>query len=917
MNTGSPLKFLLITFLVWVNIAYSGTTGKLAGKVTDVETGEPLPGVNIIIEETSLGAAADEDGTYYILRIPPGTYDVRASMIGYNDVRVKNVRIRMDLTTIVNFEMALGVVGLEEVTIIAERPLVQPDVTYSQANISSDEISALPIEEFEEVVALQAGVVLGSDGALHVRGGRGSEIVYLIDGVSVTDPFTARMGIEIETNAIQELQFISGTFNAEYGQAMSGVVNIVTKDGSYNRYSGNLQFNLGDFWSQDTALFGYIDNFNLNGLKDLQGSFNGPLPFFFGTGSFFLSGRYFFDEGYLFGQRRYLPDSYVQNPQTTRWELEKLGDGDSVPLNWVEQFTRQGKLSFKFGGGSKVSLNYAGSNTRFRTYTHKFKYNPDGDYNRFRKNSSIITKIEQSLSPSTFFILSFSQAQNKYYYYVHKDPTDTTRYSVDPNVFSAASGYNFYVGGIRMGHYSRNSLVHTYKLDLLSQLNKLHQVKLGTELRKGKLIEESFSILYNEDTDYLPQIPKVESPQHDEYTRYPFEYSVFLQDKIEYNDLVLNLGLRWDYFEPDWKTLTDLADPNYRQPLKPINQYFDENEDGEISLAEERPDNEKSDEDRLKYWFKKADPTSQFSPRLAVAFPISERGVMHFSYGHFFQIPPNRFLYINPDFEVTPGLSTTMGNADLQPERTTQYEVGFQQQIGSSVVADITGFYKDIRNLLSTKIVDSFIAGDRYALYVNRDYGNSRGVTVSLKKLPSGFISGSFDYTYSISEGNASDPNAAYFDALSGNEPEKQLLALDWDQRHTLNAIVMFHSSKSSGISFIFQYGSGLPYTPSLAGTRIAFENSERKPAQYNVDVRGFWNFKFMGLSASFHLNIYNLFDRRNEVLVYNDTGRADYTLIPTYMPQEQTFNTLDEYLVRPDFYSPPRQLKVGLTIAF
>lgn len=574
-------------------------------------------------------------------------------------------------------------------------------------------------------------------------------------------------------------------------------------------------------------------------------------------------------------------------------------------------------MSLKLGARSKVSANMTASNTRFQTYSHKFKYNPEGDYQRYRTNSSFIGKFEQSLCPATFFTLSYSQTSNRYKYYVHEDPLDSTNYTVDPRVFLAASGYNFYVGGFRMGHYDRESLIQTYKADLLSQLTNLHQIKLGIELRSSRLQETSFTILYNEDTDYSPQLPKGDSPYFNKLNRTPTEFSAHVQDKVEFKDLIINLGVRWDYFDPAWKILSDPADPNYLQPLKPINQYFDEDGDGMIDEDEMRPDNAKTDDDRLAYWFIKSSPKSQLSPRLALAFPITDQGVMHFSYGHFFQIPAYRFLYTNPDFEVTPGLSTTMGNADLKPERTTQYEVGFQQQIGSNTVIDVTGFYKDIRNLLGTKIVDTFIAGDRYGLYVNRDYGNIRGITVSLTKRPSGFVSGSLDYTYSFAEGNASDPAAAYYDELSGNEPEKQLVALDWDQRHTLNSILTFHPAQNSGISLVLQYWSGLPYTPSLAGTRLAYENSERKPDQYNIDLRSFWNFKIGGLHISFHLNIYNLFDHRNEVLVYNDTGRAGYSLISTYTPQEQTHNTLDEYLIRPDFYSSPRQIKLGLTVTF
>lgn len=909
-------KILFLILFLSYNHLFAGTTGKLAGKVRDDSTGEPLVGVNLVLTGTDMGAATDEDGAYFVLQIPPGTYDLSATMIGYQEVIVKNVRIKIDLTTNIDINLSPGVVGLEEITVISERPMIQPDITYSQANVGSDEISALPVEELEEVISLQAGVVVGSDGTMHVRGGRGGEIVYLIDGISVTDPFTSGMAVELENNAIQELQFISGTFNAEYGQAMSGVVNIVTKDGSYNRYQSNLQMNIGDYWSSDDNIFMNIGKIEPTSLRDWQGSISGPTPLTGKKSSFFASGRYFFDEGYLYGQRRYWPDSFIQDPVTTTWNLVKAGDEKFVPMNWVEQLSGQLKMSLKLGTRSKISANITGSNTQFQTYNHKFKYNPEGDYQRFRTNSSIIAKYEQSLSPATFFTLNYSLTTNRYRYYVYEDPLDSTHYNVDPRIFSAASGYNFYIGGFRMGHYDRESQIQTYKADLLSQLTNLHQLKLGIEFRSSRFQETSFTILYNEDTDYIPQLPKENSPNFNKLIRTPTEFSVYSQDKIEFKDLIINLGIRWDYFDPDWKILSDPADPNYKQPLKPVNQYFDENGDGEINEDEIRPDNMKNDTDRLGYWFVTSSPKSQLSPRVALAFPITDAGVMHFSYGHFFQIPAYRYLYSNPDFEVTPGLSTTMGNADLEPERTTQYEVGFQQQIGFNTVIDVTAYYKDIRNLLGTKIVDTFIAGDRYALYVNRDYGNVRGVTISLTKRSSGFVSGALDYTYSFAEGNASDPAAAYYDELSGNEPEKQLVALDWDQRHTLNGTLTLHPSQSSGLSLVLQYWSGLPYTPSLAGTRIAYENSERKPDQYNVDLRSFWKFKFMNMNLSLNLSIYNLLDRRNEVLVYSDTGRATYTLIPTYTPQEQTHNTLDEYLVRPDFYSSPRQVKLGLTLS-
>ncbi len=802
--------------LLWPAGLQAGTTGKVVGQVTQANTGAPLHGANVMLESTTLGAATTEDGRFTLHRVPPGTYALTVSMIGFNDVRVEGVRVRIDLTTRIDVTTEPAVLGLEGVTVVAQAPIVQRDVTYSQVNISAEEIASLPVEEFEDLLAVQAGVVVGAGGGLHIRGGRSNELAYMIDGVPVTDPLFQGIAAEIENNAIQELQLISGTFNAEYGQAMSGVVNIVTKDGSYEDYSGSLRLDVGDYWSGDTAIYGRpISEFNMSGLRDVQASVSGPLPLLGGRGAVFLSGRLNSDEGYLYGERRFLTHSFVRVTDPVGWDLDSLGGGEYVPMNWVDQVSGQGKVSLRPTHRTKLSLNLMSSNTRFRSYAHKFKWNPDGDYRRFRTNRSLIAKIEQGLSAATYLIASYALAERASWNYVFRNPVDS-RYNVDPRVFSEAPGERFYIGGIRMGQARSQSLVQTVMLEMASQVNPSHQIKLGAEVRAAELGQKFLTIRYDQQTDYKPQVDSL-GLNFDTYTKLPGQYAGYLQDKIEYLDLVINIGLRFDHFQPDGVTLSDPADPNYLEPLKPIHQYFDEDGDGAISVAEMRSDNEQTDEDRLVYWFKPVGAKRQLSPRVALAFPISDRGVMHFSYGHFFQIPPNVFLYVNPDFEVADGGITTLGNADLEAERTTQYEVGFKQQLGADMGISLTGFYKDIRNLLGTQIHDTFAAGTRYALYINREYGNVQGITVALTKRPSGIISGRLDYTYAVAEGSASDAAAAYFDALNGNEPEKQVVPLDWDQTHTLNATVTFRGSGDYGLSFIGSYGSGLPYTPSLS----------------------------------------------------------------------------------------------------
>ena len=1054
----------VIGLLLIGQVLFAGTTGKLSGRVTNKETGEPLIGANVMIEGTVLGAATDTEGNYFILQVSPGTYDVRFTMIGHQTLVMNDVRIRVDLTTSLDGKLSESAVGLEEVVVQADRPMIQTDVTYSQANISSEEVDMLPVEEFEDVLALQAGVVT-TGGEIHVRGGRGGEISYMVDGITVTDPYNSGIAVEIENNAIQELQFISGTFNAEYGQAMSGIVNIVTKDGDYAEYSGNLSGNLGDYVSggelnPDYAypLFPQVEQTNWNNITDLKANIEGPIiP---GVLSFFVSGRKKRNDGYLFGERIFHPGSYYWSEEQNLFLIDTLGLGngfvpddsdweameyqsnlrdlvdslrglpqddnnafDWVSMNWNDQTTYQAKISWRITPKIKVGYNRMFSENQSQSYTHEYRWNPDGRPYSFNTRIGDILRADISINQSTFANVMFSRATNHYRTHLNPDknfyktldtmsfndygfnpwllsnigkdttfivdpisgdssiaiddiPIDTY-YDVDPRIFDYSTGNNYEVGGNYMDIYNRKSDAKTFKAEITSQLNAEHQVKGGLEYRETHITYNSLTVLQSSWTDYFPVILSPENNTiHNSFQsmidpfqpgehvtdtvtvidtltfgdftffdtttfynerwtghyldgRRPIEFSAYIQDKIEQDDLVVNVGFRYDYFDSRFWVLNDSEDVNYLSPVKPLNIWHDLDENGEISEDEMTNQNRKSKDDRLQSnaqgdpWYRKAEPKTQISPRFALAFPITDKGYLHFSYGHFFQNPSFSYIYDNPEFEVpaASGVNSTMGNANMKPQRTTQYEVGFSQQIGKDIGIELTGYYKDIRNLNSSEIKNSFIATDRYGMYVNKDHANSKGITVALSKRSIHNFSGNLDYTYSISEGNASDPTAAFYDEQSDIEPEKMLVPLDWDQRHTLNGTATYHPTKTSGLSFVFNYGSGFPYTvTNLSGQRTSFENNGRKPATYNIDMRSFYNFtlsKSAQLSA--HINIYNIFDIRNELTVYSDTGRSSSSLLPTYTPQLSgpMLNTLDEYLVNPSYYSSPRQIKIGLSISF
>ncbi len=229
------LTTILVMVLLSASLLFSGTTGKIAGVVTDAETDAPLPGVNVVIEGTALGAATNLQGYYVILNVPPGVYTLKASMMGYSTETIVNVRVNIDLTTTINFKLKTQVLMGEEVTIVAERPVVQADISSSIANIQSEQIAALPVQNISDVVGIQAGVL-----GLSIRGGSTEEAAFLLDGFTLRDERTNQPYSAVSLSSIKDIQIQTGGFSAEYGNLRSGIVNVVTKEGDFNRYSATI-----------------------------------------------------------------------------------------------------------------------------------------------------------------------------------------------------------------------------------------------------------------------------------------------------------------------------------------------------------------------------------------------------------------------------------------------------------------------------------------------------------------------------------------------------------------------------------------------------------------------------------------------------------------------------------------------------
>lgn len=891
---GRPLKQIVANvFLstVLIAAAHGGTTGKIAGKVIDAQTKEALIGVNVIISGTAMGASTDLDGNYFIINIPPGTYRLRASMVGYTPAEVNNVIVSVDQTTKIDFDLQSQDVQLGSVVIVADRPIVQKDLTSTTSTVTSDQISKLPIENVSSLVNLQAGVVEG-----HFRGGRNGEVKYLIDGISVNDVFSGASTLEPEVNSVQEVQVLIGTFNAEYGEALSGVVNQVTKIARDN-YSGQISLYTGDYASSRTTLFHNVDHVSPSDLQNLEVSLSGPVP---GVSfmKFYISGRYFYDDGYIYGKRMFNPpdSSNFSSNDPAQWYNGGTGDGKYVPMNYNRRSTYQGKVSFDVGTGKGFILQGIIQNQEYKSYDHQFQLNPDGDYRRFQKSYLGMASFNQVLSASAFIDLNASVFLSDYKQYVYEDPLDP-RY-VNPERMRDVGGNAFLTAGTQNWHFSHHSVTYSGKLDYTTQLTTIHQLKAGFDGQRHSLGYEDFQVHVDASSGFKPALPKPGDFDYNVYSNTPYQLAAYVQDKIELDYLIVNVGFRYDYFEPDGKTLNNpdrIAELDQFQPPFP---------------------------DSL---FSKAKAKYQLSPRVGISFPISERGAVHLSYGHFFQIPPFEFLYKNPNFRIPltgsfpEFVGNAIGNADLEPQSTTMYEIGLQHELAANLGVTVTAYYKDIRSLLGLQLHlknDFKLFGE----YVNRDYGAVKGFTISLENRFSDGFGANIDYTYQVARGHASDPNDDFNKAQASPpvESNKELVPLNWDRRHSLNVTLTTGTPGDFIASAIGRLGTGLPYTPSLFNQRTGLENSDNRPAFFNVDLYFTKELGFTGMPLSIFLKVYNLFDTANEINVFGDTGRAGYTLELTRAQQApRGVNTLAEYFTRPDFFSSPRQVVFGTLISF
>ncbi len=906
------MKRLIFIGILPILPLYAGVTGKIAGRVVNSKTGEPLPAVNVIIEGTGMGAATDANGDYYIINIPVGTYSVTASMIGYEPITKTQVKVSADFTTIVNFSLKPTTIKVPGVTITAERPMVTRDATATVHVVTGETIDRQPVANFQQVVAQQAGVVSsaggasGATGGLHLRGGRADEVSYIVDGMSIKDPITGQAGADIINLAIVEMTVITGGFNAEYGQAMSGLVNVVTKEG--REFSGLTRYRT------DQIFTGPLNE----GENRIEASIGGPFPLY---------------KKLLY----YLSGDILLRDHTQGYDF-------AMSNTFRERYATQGKLTYKLTPSMKFNLSgfltrnqqglygvFVGLPGLDQRSENDWKYAPPEYRNvRFRKAYQLTSSFTHQLSKETFYDLRFGyfnthtivghpdieyEKRRRWWEDIKFRPwwLDVTADYKEPPVkgwdAKDERGEYYYPYGVpgifRLGSAGyweeRESDYYGLNFDITSQVTPNHQLKFGMSgkryhinreqgqyiytIKTEKLTDTTFSVVTVEyDTieisvpegDTIEWIPPKDSIINndtlafwdirdalyfDVYDEHPIEAALYLQDKIEYESFIINLGLRLDYLDPrTWK---------FRDILSPYDTL------GNLDTVSVSP----------KY---------QVSPRLGVSFPVTDQTVFHVAYGHFFQMPRLRWLYdgYNNPIQRRRGAWGLVGNPDLKAQRTIEYEIGVVHEFIPNLALSVTAFYKDIYNLINARFIPAI--PDPYTAYQTEDYGNCKGLEFVLKRRATQYLSGQIAYTLQFAQGTSSYEREAYYDYIANipvdpytGEPfelPKIDYPLEFDQRHTIvgNLDLLLPSTlpeplRDIDLNILTQIGSGLPYTKrDNRNYIVGVTNACRMPWTWTVDLKFQKIIDVRGLKFSLFCEITNLFNTRNILKLYPNTGRTD-----------------------------------------
>ncbi len=976
--------------IVLLTVAFSGTTGKIVGTVVDAQSGEKLVSVNVVVQGLNTGATTNIEGYYSILNVPPGKYTIQASLIGYTVKRVTDVVVEIDQTTTLNVRLSEEAIEGQEVTVVAERPMVQPDVSSSVANISAIEVTKLPTASVVGVVSLQAGVqstaagdllIRGSGGTENANGGGSDRAVVLLNGLPLKDGRDNSSFLGISLTSIENVQVTTGGFNAEYGQVRSGLVNVVTKEGNPSRYSfgGTARYRAAAPKHFGSSIYDF-NSYYIRPYVD-------PDVCWTGTGAAYEPGvwdkwtreQYQPFNGWNAVAQSTLTDNDPTNdltPQAAQklflWQHRRqvevsLSDfdidagfgGPLIPgistelgnLRFYGAFRRtrsayiiplsdsayndqtfQLKITSDIGTGMKLSLEGLYSEARGTND------NNSGQQGIYQSASSIADDINYTFgsyadsrifgqayfAPSTIrrnmWGLKFTHMINSGTFYDVKLSMYRSKYNTSPgaarnNARIYKFGNDYYVDegpyGFQVrqlsGNYasyegigvkgpdafrmagglstSRDASVvtnYTAKIDFTSQLDRFNQLQFGGEFT-----------LTDSDVNYgTVDSIFITGRTRTRWHKFPKQAALYAQDKLEFEGMVANIGFRLDY---------SYAGGEWYQ-YDPFNKYFQSTAGYDLDTL------------------LTLEPTKKnvtLSPRLGVAFPITENSKLFFNYGHFRSLPtPENLFLIRRTTDETQKITRIANPNNLLP-RTIQYELGFEQNLFDEFLVRVSGYYKDIQYETRLVTYDNE-SGSSYDASTNNAYRDIRGAEITLQKNRGNWIQGMINYTYDVR-------SYAYF-GFGKYVPSKSNQSLYVADNITTRvskplpqpyarANIDFYTPSDLGpgteglslfgdwrINFIARWSSGYYFTWDGGISTPGLENNVQWTDSWGADMRISKSFKMFGVDLQVFADVTNLFGIKymSEYGFVNLTDRHNY-FKSLHLPESVAGDAISQTLKYPN----------------
>ncbi|MBP7461357.1 MAG: TonB-dependent receptor [Candidatus Delongbacteria bacterium] len=910
---GNLIRLLHLVILLGVGIltavpAIWAANGKISGRVVDKETGEPLPGANVIIEgiwlddievdmAVKLGAATDPEGYFVILNVDPGLYTLKASMIGYQPLAKQKLRVSMDRTIQINFPLAVSAINVEEQVVVAEKEVIKADISGTQESIVGERVDMTPTNRMDEFINKIKGVELKStkDGnGLSIRGGDIRETDIRMDGVSMRDPRSDNSYLSVNSTTIEEIQVMTGGFQAKYGDMRSGLVNIVTKDGNRGKLNINVKMDMtpsgqkkyygSNPWSEDSWIYkvfadtsrgdsswcwlgtvgdtsvpldlrsfkGWnkknygVNNYEAIGLpkalkltpaqkrklwlvqhpmyeptdkKDVftEGSISGGLPggFIPWLGAYcdkttFVLGFKYENTQFVFpiGPRDGYKDWNASLKLTTQISNnQKLSVHGMVAK--INSITTSGSAS-SFGGALLDNSGRFGfmSNSEASVITQAGLLGGNEGYIQMYNKSRLQfydiryilggLKYSHTLSPVTFYTL-----EAQFNYTDHKltpyscDPTDSSSWTTFddsirvlnyPKVGSPYASTNwctdivdmFWLYGGLQSEDSSYSWAGTIKGDLTTQWSRHHQIETGFSFRYSYL---------NVNSGTWMQSQKSWTPDSwSYYKEHPVDAALYFQDKLEFEGMVANIGFRADYFNP-MKKAFDVSHPldqDYSDIYNIIYNYMP----GNFGSWERWVEFRELLDNPTGWPTKSSKGQFKISPRLGVSFPITVGSKLYFNYGYFYQRPNVSFLY---NISVFPG-GAIVPTPDLPMARTVAYEFGYEQRFLNNFLANVTMYYKDVKNEPLSRTYIDYNEEVSVSKYVADRYKDIRGIELRLEKNIGRFFTFWGSYEYMLVSTGQSGVSTVYENRIKANLETRDANLYTSNPAPSGNLTVDFHT---------------------------------------------------------------------------------------------------------------------------